>query len=151
MLDTLSDEQKVVYNKLLEEHRLLKRQAKDLHNKCLSFDKEFTEYEMKHKKGISTFDDKLTTMGKLYELKNEYLTGAKRYKEVNEDISKIHTQLTENLIDPKFEDLWNSKGVSFEEREKLFDTIRKEDNVVELVKVSPIFKEFIEATNLLFE
>ena len=148
MLDTLTDEQKVLYNKLLDVRCLLKQQAKDLHTKFLSFDKELTEYEIKHKEGISTFEDKLATMGKLWELKNEYLAGVKKSKEVNEEISKIHSQLTHNLIDPKFEDLWNNKGVAFEERKKLFDAIKQDDNVIDLVNISPLFKAFYESQDL---
>lgn len=148
MLDTLSSEQKVLYDKLLEEKRLLKIQAKDLHNKCFLFDKELTEYELKYKEKIASVDDRLDIKTKITELCNEYLTGNKRYKEINEEISKIHIQLTNNLVNPKFNELWTSKGVSFEERKILYDAITTNDNVNDLVNISPIFKTFYDNAHL---
>jgi hypothetical protein len=148
MLDTLTDEQKALYNKLLQERRLLEKQVKDLYTKCISFDKELTEYELKYKEKIASAGDRLTIKTKLIGLCDEYLAEVKRSKEVNEEISKIHSQLTDNLIDPKFDDLWINKGVAFEERKKLFDAIRKDDNVIDLVNVSPLFKSFYESQGL---
>jgi hypothetical protein len=74
----------------------------------------------------------------------EYFNGAIRFNEINKEISKIHSQLTDNLIDPKFETLWLNKGVSFEERKALYDAIEEDRLINELVEISPMFKIFYE-------
>jgi hypothetical protein len=75
---------------------------------------------------------------------SEYFKGAIRFNEINKEISKIHSHLTDNLIDPKFETLWLNKGVSFEERKALYDAIEEDRLINELVEISPMFKNFYE-------
>jgi hypothetical protein len=74
----------------------------------------------------------------------EYINGMTRFNEINEEISKIHIRLTENLINPNFEDIWVSKGVSFEERKTLYNAIKEDRLINDLINISPMFKIFHE-------